>query len=78
MTRQHEGSGIGLSIVKGLVEKHNGRITVDSEVGKGSKFTIEIPCKTLTEAESKQSLKYNVNDSNCVEKINIEFSDIYS
>ncbi|HOT77864.1 MAG TPA: ATP-binding protein, partial [Candidatus Wallbacteria bacterium] len=42
-TKRHEGVGIGLSIVKGLVDLMNGRITVKSEVGRGSLFSVEIP-----------------------------------
>lgn len=38
------GSGIGLSIVKEYAELHNGSIRVTSEVGKGSQFTLYIPC----------------------------------
>ena len=39
----HEGSGIGLSLVQRLVELHHGQITLVSEVGKGSTFSIYIP-----------------------------------
>lgn len=42
-SRTHEGSGIGLALVHDLVELHGGRITVESEVDKGSRFTVEIP-----------------------------------
>lgn len=41
--RTHEGSGIGLSLVHELVQLHNGHITVESELGKGTCFTIRIP-----------------------------------
>jgi len=38
-----EGTGLGLSISYGIIQKHNGKIEVESEVGKGTTFTIHIP-----------------------------------
>ena len=42
-TREHEGSGIGLALVKELVEFHHGTIQVQSKVGQGSTFTFRLP-----------------------------------
>lgn len=39
----YEGSGIGLAICKKIVDRHGGKIKIQSEVGKGSKFIIELP-----------------------------------
>lgn len=42
-SRRSEGAGLGLAIVKVIAEAHHGRVMLDSELGKGSKFTIEMP-----------------------------------
>lgn len=47
LSRNAEGSGIGLSLVKSIVEMHGGNISVESEVGKGSIFKIKLPVRTI-------------------------------
>ncbi len=43
MTREHQGTGLGLVLVKKYAEMHSGSVWVESEVGKGSIFTFRIP-----------------------------------
>jgi signal transduction histidine kinase len=43
ITRENRGSGLGLAITKQLVEIMGGQISLESEMGKGSRFTITLP-----------------------------------
>lgn len=45
-SRTHEGSGIGLSLVQELAKLHGGTVSVESELGKGSTFTVSVPFGT--------------------------------
>lgn len=76
LTRDHEGSGIGLSIVKALVELHGGTIYVNSEIEHGTEIIIYLPCELVEKAKDLHQMS-NSTEKNNVEKINIEFSDIY-
>jgi len=80
--RNQEGSGIGLSLVKSIVEMHNGRVSLSSLEGKGSEFLVELPTIALNnykdDREEKPSKLNSDFESTRVEKISIEFSDIYT
>nr|WP_243175873.1 HAMP domain-containing sensor histidine kinase [Clostridium sp. NSJ-49] len=73
--RKKEGSGIGLSLVKSLVELQGGSISIDSELNKGSIFTVKLPVVRVEASESIQP--QSAVDAN-IEKIKVEFSDIYN
>lgn len=76
LTRSKEGSGIGLSLVKSLVEMHNGAIKVESEPNVGSEFIITLPATLVDDNHNTvKSHSYKIQEN--IEKINIEFSDIY-
>jgi signal transduction histidine kinase len=78
LNRNHEGSGLGLSIVKALVEAHRGTITVKSKLGQGTEFTMELPVEDLCENIKKETDDTMLtNDNDTIQKIEIEFSDIY-
>ena len=73
LSRKAEGSGIGLSVVKNLIQLHGGNISVKSQENQGTKFIITIPIKNTV----KDSYQEDKRIYNTEEKISIEFSDIY-
>ncbi len=75
-SRQNEGSGIGLALVKSLVEMHEGKIHANSENGKGSEFIITLPVRVVSTEENSIKNK-EVFETKYEENLSIEFSDIY-
>ncbi|MEL7598065.1 MAG: ATP-binding protein, partial [Clostridiaceae bacterium] len=75
LSRVSEGSGIGLALVKSIVEMHEGNIYVNSELEKGTEFIIELPAKVLSENVEVENNSCSQSDN--IEKVKIEFSDIY-
>lgn len=71
-SRKNEGSGIGLSIVKSFVLLHNGKISVKSELNKGTSFLIELPLTETSNIETEDASYDNLS-----ENVKIELSDIY-
>lgn len=67
-----QGSGIGLALIKSVIELHNGHIEVNSSPGVGSEFIVVLPIykfKSLTEQ--------NESSSDSIQKTNLEYSDIF-
>ena len=73
LSRNHEGSGIGLSLVKALVEMHEGTINVKSSLEEGSEFIITLPVRRI---DTPETVEHNTFYKDSTEKISIEFSDI--
>lgn len=73
LSRENEGSGIGLSIVKNFVELHQGTIRIVSEQGRGSEFIIDLPIRHV-EKESRSDLPDR--QFKITEAVNIEFSTV--
>lgn len=46
LDRQHQGTGLGLSLVRRLADMHGGSISLESKVGRGSRFTVSLPWRT--------------------------------
>ena len=76
-----DGSGIGMGITKKLVELMDGTIEVKSKQGKGSTFTVTIPCRKASKEDSlvkKNSDRHNKNCLNGVRILLVEDNEINS
>lgn len=76
-TRKCEGNGMGLALVKSLVELQQGKIKLISEVGQGTEIIISIPITEINEVACTTLNFDNIENKSIIEKMNIEFSDIY-
>ncbi|WP_198524874.1 sensor histidine kinase [Niameybacter massiliensis] len=75
LTRKCEGSGIGLSLVKSLVEMHGGHVWAQSQLNEGTTVTFSLPIRQVLEASD--TLKSSKIITSNIERCVIEFSDIY-
>lgn len=76
ISRYAEGAGIGLSLVKRFVEALGGSISLKSKLGKGSTFTILLPCEKFVEKNTDKPM-IDLLGNRLIEITNVEFSDIY-
>ncbi|WP_297424696.1 PAS domain-containing sensor histidine kinase [Clostridium sp.] len=76
LSRQAEGTGIGLSLVKKLVDVLNGKIELESEPGNGSTFRITLPINEHIGNEDTNTSLFE-GSNRLVNSLNVEFSDIY-
>lgn len=76
LSKQAEGSGIGLSLVKKFVEVLGGSVSVKSTVGKGSTFTVLLPNDKIPNDQSESKVP-NLIGNRLIEVTNVEFSEIY-
>lgn len=76
LSHSNKGSGIGLSLVKSLVEMHGGTISVKSQYLKGTEFIIKLPVKIIPEKSTEKNNNFSIQQT-LIERISIEFSDIY-
>ena len=77
LSRKSEGSGIGLSLVKSLVEIQGGTITCKSKLNEGTEFLLTLPFIVKEDDLSSNMEKHILYEKDSSEIVNIEFSDIY-
>lgn len=76
LTRQAEGTGLGLPLVKMLVEAMGGVIKLESQMGKGSIFTVLLPSEKAEDSPA-DTQSAQTSDSRLIQAVKVEFSDLY-
>ncbi|MNM64884.1 Sensor histidine kinase YycG [compost metagenome] len=76
LSSQAEGTGLGLYLVCLLVKTLKGNLKLESELGKGSTFTIKLPINSSVPKENFND-SFVSRDSRIIQATEIEFSDIY-
>lgn len=82
LSRRAEGTGLGLYLTKLLIDSLEGEVLLESEIDKGSNFTVLLPvcskCGSIEKAEDSEADSRMLKKSDrIIESVGIEFSDIY-
>lgn len=75
LTREHDGTGLGLSIVRELTKLLGGEVSLQSELGKGSTFTVVIPIELSTEPRLEVDLYYGSVDFSKARRVEPQLED---
>ncbi|NER82378.1 MAG: PAS domain S-box protein [Leptolyngbya sp. SIO1D8] len=65
LSRQYEGTGLGLALTQRLTHLHGGDITLESDAGQGAKFTIHLPldCRAVTQGHLQPASPHDIEDT---------------
>ncbi len=74
LRRNHEGTGIGLSLVKSFVELHEGDIQIVSKINEGSEFLVNLPIRLV---DNQECIMEREIEGDFIEKVNLELADVY-
>jgi signal transduction histidine kinase/DNA-binding response OmpR family regulator len=75
LNRQYSGTGLGLALVKRIIEMHNGSVTVESQLGHGSRFTLILPAQQVS---SMTTFKSSITSSELLEALWLESQNCLS